>query len=128
MSVYPDVCGTTIVFTDGSTAPCYGGRTHINAAIPHYAAPFSEWDGRHPAYAINDKTGEITNVEGRWVLTPEQATARLDPIVAAADACSLPDTPDVPPSGEVYVPAGTTTTATGRTVPRRAYVRHQQKG
>jgi len=39
----------------------------------------------------------------------------------------LPDTDPVSPSGEVFVPAGTTTTADGRTVPRRGYVRRKRE-
>jgi len=40
-----------------------------------------------------------------------------------ADDSDLPDTDMILPSSTVYVPAGTTTTATGRTVARRAYTR-----
>jgi len=38
----------------------------------------------------------------------------------------LPDVPSISPPGEVYVPAGTTTTASGRRVPRAGYTRRKQ--
>jgi len=104
-------------------------RRALAFACPDAGLDHVQWDALADP---NDTINELVKLRARTLLGMEDEELRRlglsELSQARADARAtddLPDTPDIPSSNEVFVPAGTTTTASGRQVPRRSYTRRK---